>query len=120
MSKRFCLCVAAISLWLGQAARLSGQTPEREMKTAEAKAPEPCDAATTKEDSSVTDHSIRIGGQTIPYKATASMTLVSIGSTPDFLEGRAQLQRPVTRECRCYLHTDELTSILSRPLCLAA
>src|SRR5712692_6223699 len=75
MSKKFCLCVAAISLWVGQAARLAGQTPERETKTAEAKAPEPCDATTTKEDSSVTDHSIRIGGQTIPYKATASTTL---------------------------------------------
>src|SRR5712692_5036162 len=76
MSKKFCLCVAAISLWVGQAARLAGQTPERETKTAEAKAPEPCDATTTKEDSSVTDHSIRIGGQTIPYKATASTTLL--------------------------------------------
>lgn len=29
-----------------------------------------------REESSVTDHSIRIGGQTIPYKATASTTLL--------------------------------------------
>ncbi|HZS72116.1 MAG TPA: hypothetical protein VFA13_09785, partial [Candidatus Acidoferrum sp.] len=32
--------------------------------------------AAAKEESSVTEHSIRIGGQTIPYKATASTTLL--------------------------------------------
>src|SRR5579883_2582744 len=32
--------------------------------------------AAAKEESSVTDHSISIGGQTIPYKATASTTLL--------------------------------------------
>jgi carboxypeptidase C (cathepsin A) len=47
---------------------------EKDGKTGEAKANEKCDAATTKEESSTTEHSIRIGGQTIPYKATASTT----------------------------------------------
>src|SRR5579872_1531797 len=32
--------------------------------------------AAAKEESSVTEHSVRIGGQTIPYKATASTTLL--------------------------------------------
>ena len=46
---------------------------DKDAKAAEAKAPEKCEP---KEDSSVTDHTIRIGGQTIPYKATASTTLL--------------------------------------------
>ena len=47
--------------------------PAAETKAAEAKpAPE---AAVPKEESSVTEHTIRIGGQTIPYKATASTIL---------------------------------------------
>src|SRR5690242_12206758 len=33
-------------------------------------------AAPPKEESSVTDHTIKISGQTIPYKATASMILI--------------------------------------------
>ena len=41
-------------------------------KAAETKAP----AETPKEESSVTEHTIRIGGETIPYKATASTTLL--------------------------------------------
>jgi len=40
-------------------------------KPAEAAAPAPA-----KEESSVTDHTIRIGGQTIPYKATAATILL--------------------------------------------
>ncbi|HUN96066.1 MAG TPA: hypothetical protein VMU69_07485, partial [Bradyrhizobium sp.] len=32
--------------------------------------------AAAKEESSVTEHTIQIGGQTIPYKATASTTLL--------------------------------------------
>jgi len=47
---------------------------EKEAKAAE----KPAEAATAppKEESSVTDHSIKIGGQTIPYKATASTILI--------------------------------------------
>src|SRR5207302_9390773 len=35
-----------------------------------------CDPAASKEESSVTQHSIKISGQTIPSKATASTTLL--------------------------------------------
>jgi carboxypeptidase C (cathepsin A) len=76
MKKSWFLCAAAIFLCLGQAARVAAQTPEKDTKTSEAKAPDKCDAAATKEESSVTDHTIRIGGQSIPYKATASTTLL--------------------------------------------
>ena len=68
--------VAGICLWFAQAAPVIAQAPEREGKAPEAKAGDKCDAATAKEESSVTEHSIKIGGQTIPYKATASTTLL--------------------------------------------
>jgi carboxypeptidase C (cathepsin A) len=64
---------AVVLLVLGAAGRVSAQ--EKDAKAAaEAKPAEKCDAASVKEESSVTEHSIRIGGQTIPYKATASFT----------------------------------------------
>jgi carboxypeptidase C (cathepsin A) len=59
-------------LCLCNSLRINAQ--EKDGKTGEAKANEKCDAATTKEESSTTEHSIRISGQTIPYKATASTT----------------------------------------------
>jgi carboxypeptidase C (cathepsin A) len=70
------VCATGIFLLFGQAARVSAQAPEREAKAPEAKAADKCDPATSKEESSVTEHSIKIGGQTIPYKATASTTLL--------------------------------------------
>lgn len=69
----------ALALILGQPARLSAQQEKEakpseaksaEAKPAESKEPEP------KEESSVTDHTIRLDGQTLPYKATASTTLL--------------------------------------------
>ncbi|PYT83125.1 MAG: peptidase S10 [Acidobacteria bacterium] len=51
-------------------------TPERSARAPEARSEEKCEPATYKEESSVTDHSIRVGGQTISYKATASTTLL--------------------------------------------
>jgi carboxypeptidase C (cathepsin A) len=68
--------VAAILFALGLPARIAAQAPpaEKDAKTPEAKPAGKCDAAETKEDSSVTDHTIRIGNQTIPYKATAGTT----------------------------------------------
>jgi carboxypeptidase C (cathepsin A) len=68
----------ALLLILGQAARSAAQEPAKDAKPADAK---PADAkaapdAAPKEESSVTDHTIRIGGQTINYKATASTTLL--------------------------------------------
>ena len=54
----------------------AAQAPEGAARAPEAKAPDKCDAAATKEESSVTDHTIKIGNQVIPYKATASTTLL--------------------------------------------
>lgn len=51
----------------------AAQAKAADTKPAEPKASEP---APPKEESSVTDHTIRIGGQTIAYKATASTTLL--------------------------------------------
>src|SRR5437762_12617695 len=75
MKKSRYLFVAGICLWFAQTP-LVAQTQEREAKAAEAKSTDKCDAATSKEESSVTEHSIKIGSQTIPYKATASTTLL--------------------------------------------
>jgi len=77
VKKLLSFLVLAGFLAFGQAARLAAQAPERgEGHAPEAKAPDKCDPATTKEESSVTDHTIKLGGQTIPYKATASFTLL--------------------------------------------
>jgi len=81
MKNAFVLVAAAFVITLGQARLVAVQAqepskeaaPKAEAKPAETKAPE---AAAPKEESSVTDHTIRIGGQTIPYKATASTTLL--------------------------------------------
>jgi carboxypeptidase C (cathepsin A) len=77
LKKILALVVVTIFLVLGQASQVAAQEPEKSEKDAkpEAKsdakpAPEP------KEESSVTDHTIKIGGQTIAYKATASTTLI--------------------------------------------
>src|SRR5260370_7261917 len=48
---------------------------EKDAKPAE-KPAEAAPAAPPKEESSVTDHTIKIGGQTIPYKATAATILL--------------------------------------------
>src|ERR1700675_580612 len=74
MKKSLWLCTAGLLLSCVQATRLSAQAPEREARAPEAKAPDKCDAAATKEESSVTDNTIRLGSQSIPYKATASTT----------------------------------------------
>jgi carboxypeptidase C (cathepsin A) len=78
MRKVISMAAAGILLWLGFVASAAAQAPapERAARTPEAKSDEKCDPATTKEESSVTDHTIRIGGQTISYKATASTTLL--------------------------------------------
>src|ERR1700687_4929638 len=53
----------------------SGRTQEKNAKPAD-KPAEAVPAAPPKEESSVTDHTIKIGGQTIPYKATAQTILL--------------------------------------------
>jgi carboxypeptidase C (cathepsin A) len=72
------LAAIALLLILGQAVRSAAQEPAKDAKPADAKAADAKAApdATPKEESSVTDHTIRIGAQTINYKATASTTLL--------------------------------------------
>ncbi len=71
------LCLLAIMLMLmGLSPRVGAQAADEEKKPAEAK-PEPAsDLNPAKEESSVTDHTIRLGGQAIPYKATAGTILL--------------------------------------------
>src|SRR5436190_5208247 len=76
MKKSRYLYAAGICLWFAQATLPIARGKEREAKAPEAKSADKCDAAASKEESSVTEHSIKIGGQTIPYKATASTTLL--------------------------------------------
>jgi carboxypeptidase C (cathepsin A) len=68
----------ALLLVLGQSAGTAAQEPAKDSKPADAKPADAKPAADTppKEESSVTDHSIRVGDQTINYKATASTTLL--------------------------------------------
>jgi carboxypeptidase C (cathepsin A) len=78
LKKIFALVVMSVLLVLTQAPKVAAQEPdkpaeksEKDAKPADAKpAPEP------KEESSVTDHTIKIGSQTISYKAAASTTLI--------------------------------------------
>jgi carboxypeptidase C (cathepsin A) len=80
----FVLCLSFLTASLTLAPTLRAQEPTAanppadqgkapEGKGGETKAPEP---GPPKEQSSITDHTIRIAGQTIPYKATASTTLL--------------------------------------------
>ncbi|MGA8453291.1 MAG: hypothetical protein WA744_18265 [Candidatus Acidiferrales bacterium] len=78
MKRIFGVCAVALLL-CGQAMRVAAQEPSKDTKpAADAKAGEAksSEANPPKEESFVTDHSIRIGGQTIAYKATASTTLL--------------------------------------------
>src|SRR6204780_4175775 len=68
------LVVVAAMLFL-PAAQVLAQNSDKD-KDAKSEKPEKCDAAATKEEVSTTEHTIRIGGQNIPYKATASTTLL--------------------------------------------
>jgi carboxypeptidase C (cathepsin A) len=68
--------LVACTFW-GQTA--AAQQPQSEQQGAEAKSAEAKDlspAAIHKEESSITDHTIRIGNETIPYKATAATILI--------------------------------------------
>jgi carboxypeptidase C (cathepsin A) len=69
---RLTLLCAAASFFAFAPANSVAQ--EKESKPAE-KPAEPA-AAPPKEESSVTDHSIKIGGQSIPYKATVGSLLL--------------------------------------------
>jgi carboxypeptidase C (cathepsin A) len=73
MGKSVWLGVLAVVFGLGLVGRAAAQAADKDAKAPEAKGAEKCEA---KEESSVTDHTMRIGGQTIAYKATASTTLL--------------------------------------------
>ena len=78
MNRIFGMCAMAL-LFCSQATRVAAQEPSKDAKpAADAKAGEAksSEANPPKEESFVTDHTIRIGGQTIAYKATASTTLL--------------------------------------------
>jgi carboxypeptidase C (cathepsin A) len=79
MMKMLSVSAAALALVFVQAAQARAQEPAKDAKPAEAKAADakpPADVAAPKEESSVTEHTIKIGGQIISYKATASTTLL--------------------------------------------
>ncbi|MFZ0735871.1 MAG: hypothetical protein WCA98_13920 [Candidatus Acidiferrales bacterium] len=77
MRKSFGVAAATILfLSCGYSTSVRAQDQGKETKSAEAKPTTEPPAPPPKEESSVTDHTIKIGGQTIPYKATASTTLL--------------------------------------------
>jgi carboxypeptidase C (cathepsin A) len=67
-----------IFLVLTRPAQLTAQEPEKSEKSEKDAKPEakPAEPPTPKEESSVTEHTIKIAGQTVSYKATASTTLI--------------------------------------------
>ncbi len=71
--------IQSSALCAQESARDSGQQEvSKDQRTAAAKSNDqkPSDSSAPKEQSSITDHTIRIGGQTIPYKATAATILL--------------------------------------------
>src|SRR5579871_7032743 len=73
---KFKVCLVVAALLILPTTRLLAQNSDKEKDGKSEKPAEKCDAAVTKEEVSTTDHTIRIGGQSIPYKATASTTLL--------------------------------------------
>jgi len=59
---------------MGQGTTAAAQAAKSEAKPSETKAAS--EAAPPKEESSVTEHTIRLGGQTIPYKATTATIIL--------------------------------------------
>jgi len=78
MHKMLVLGIAAAALVFVNVAPIRAQETPKETKPADTKTGDqkPPEAPVPKEQSSVTDHTIHLGGQTIPYKATASTTLL--------------------------------------------
>ncbi len=67
---------AILILSFGSFTNLRAQESSKETKPADSKAAVEPPAPPPKEESSVTDHTIKIGGQSIPYKATAGTILL--------------------------------------------
>lgn len=78
MKKGVSLIALVAILSLGSAVNIVAQAREHddEKKSAETKSGDSAESTKSKEESSVTEHTIRIGSQTIPYKAAAGTTLL--------------------------------------------
>ena len=77
MKKILGVSAMVLALLFMQAAKARAQEPAKDAKPADAKGAEAKpNAETPKEESSGTEHTIKIDGQTISYKATASTTLL--------------------------------------------
>src|SRR5690242_19832390 len=77
MRKLWNICVIAALLALGTAPRAAAQaTSTPDSKQAEAKPAASPESPAPKEEISTTDHTAKIGGQTIPYKATVGSILI--------------------------------------------
>jgi carboxypeptidase C (cathepsin A) len=74
MKKQLELIILATFLVFGHALLISAQKPPKESKEAAQKTAS--ESTPPKEESSVTEHTIRIGGQAISYKATAGTILL--------------------------------------------
>jgi carboxypeptidase C (cathepsin A) len=68
--------MAALLIFMGQAVNTRAQEPGKDAKPGDAGKDAAKPAEPPKEESSTTDHTARIGDQTIAYKATASTTLL--------------------------------------------
>jgi carboxypeptidase C (cathepsin A) len=75
MKKLWSLIILAVLLVVAQSAIFAAQKAESEKDSKSEEKPA-TEAAPPKEESSVTDHSIRLAGQTVPYKATAATVLL--------------------------------------------
>ncbi|MBI3405480.1 MAG: peptidase S10 [Acidobacteria bacterium] len=73
MKGRFCLVAMLLVVLLASAEPLAAQTPEQRP---EGRGQGPAAEAAPKEEWSVTEHSITVGGKLIPYKASAGTTLL--------------------------------------------
>lgn len=78
MKNSLLLLVMIFLLTCGFGARMSAQQPQqgRQQMPEGAQQTRSAPSETPKEEWSITEHSIRIGGQTIPYKASAGTTLL--------------------------------------------
>jgi carboxypeptidase C (cathepsin A) len=76
MKRFFPVRIVGLALVCALAWPAAAPAQEKEEKPAEKKAEKAPESAPPKEESSVTEHTIRIGGQTIPYKATAQTILL--------------------------------------------
>jgi carboxypeptidase C (cathepsin A) len=78
MKKLLSASGVALMLSLSYSARVRAQEPAKDAKPGDTKSADakPGSEAPPKEESSITDHAIRLGGQNIAYKATASTILL--------------------------------------------